>query len=149
MSDLYSVVPGSILHVKQISPSLRPAACLTLQGFGLEPRAALHRAFRASAYCRTAVLEGQPVAMWGSMGTALSDHATVWAALGQGAVRWPLAIVRRARDELSRMAERSGMLYAAIGKDDERAMLFAKTLGFVPAEIAVPDGMIAMAFGGH
>jgi hypothetical protein len=149
MTPLYAVIPGSIRHVKQISLSLRPAACATLQGFGLEPRAALHRAFRASIYCQTATIENRPVAMWGSVGSALSDHAMIWAAFGEQAVRWPLAIVRRARIELSRMGEQSGCLYATIGKDDERAMVFAKTLGFVPAEINVPQGMVGMSFGGR
>lgn len=148
MSDLYAVVPGSILHVKPLSRTLRPAACMTLQAFGLDPRRSLRRAFAGSRYTRTAIVGGGPIAMWGIQGPALSDSAIAWLALSDQAAKWPLAIVRCARQELAQMRQRVDKIYATVLYGDERAMLFAKTLGFQACEGDVPDGMALMMFGG-
>jgi len=151
MSDLYTVVPGSVFHVKQLSRTLRPAACATLRQFGADPRRALHRAFIGSRTVRTALLDGFPAAMWGTTGPALCDHAFVWVALSQQAVRWPLAIVRRAREELAGMSGGLRCLYATVAPDDERAMLFARSLGFAPSaqDYEIPGLSLLEFAGGH
>lgn len=126
----YEVVQASVLHVKPLASCLRPAACITVQMFDLDVRQALRSTVRRATYARTALLDGHPVAMWGMEGPALSDRATAWAAFGEPAVRFPLAIMRRARSELGLMREKAGDLYAFVGRNDERALLFARSLGF-------------------
>lgn len=148
--QFYDVVPSSVRHIKPLSISLRPAACATLRAFGADPRRALHQVLRQSSYSRTAILDGLPVAMWGAAGAMLSDSLTVWAALGNDAVRFPLAIVRRARAELEKIGEHGTELRAMVATEDERAILFARTIGFAQSdEFEVPDGMLAMRFGGR
>lgn len=143
----YEVVPGSIRHVKPLALSLRPASCAALRGFGQDPRRALLSAFTASSYARTAMIDGAPVAMWGTHGVLMSNQATIWAAFSKAATQFPLAIVRRARAELNAMAEGGNRLYAAVLKEDERAMLFAETIGFRQTdEIPAALGMQAMVF---
>lgn len=144
----YTVVDASVRHVKPLSTILRPAACATLRAFGQDPRRALHRAFNSSSYCKTVLMDGQPGAMWGMHGTALSDHAFVWAAIGQNVVRFPLAIVRRARSELSVMRDKVGCLYATVQHGDARAFAFAQTLGFQKCDIEA-ENMTVMQFGAH
>lgn len=147
MSALYTVEPASIRHVKPLALSLTQTACGTLRAFGLEPRRALFRAFTDSRYSRTALIDGIPVAMWGIIGPALSGNAEVWLALGDKASRYPLSIVRRTKSELADMAERCGILYARIRREDRRAMLFAVTMGFRISEQADDDRVRLMAFG--
>lgn len=143
----YEIVPASVLHVKSLSARLRPAACATLQNLGIDVRQSLRRAFVSSPYCRTVLLDGRPEAMWGMQAPALSDRAVVWAALSDTAVKFPLAVVRRARNELASMKERVGTLYAAVSKDDQRAVLFARSLGFAPHDDSDPN-VLVMAMGG-
>lgn len=143
----YNVIAASVRHLKPLSQQLRPAACVTLQAFGLNPRRALQRAFFGSSYCRTAMMEGRPAAMWGTHGTALSDHALVWLALGEEVAKYPLAIVRLARAELLVMRDKAGPLYATIASEDSRAAVFARTLGFQPTGDD-ENGMSLMVFGG-
>lgn len=147
MSDLYAIIPGSIRHVKPLARTLRPAACMTLQAFGQDPRKSLQRAFIGSHYSRTAIVGIEPIAMWGIQGPVLSDSAIAWLALSDKAAKWPLAIVRRARQELAQMQDRVDKIYATILLGDERAMLFAKTLGFQACDGDVPSGMKLVLFG--
>lgn len=147
MSSLYEVVPASVRHVKPISLQLRPQACVSLLNYGLHPRASLRRAFMGSFYAKTATLDGNPVAMWGAQGPAMSDHAMVWVAMGQSAMKYPLAILRRAREELRTIAHTCGDLYAHVSKDDPRAVLFAETLGFQSVEF--DENVLTMLFAGR
>lgn len=129
-APLYDIVPSSILHVRPMSRKMRAAACITLQGFGLQPREALRRAVRASPYCRTALVDGKPVAMWGVKETLLSDCAVVWLVLSQEIARLPTAIVREARAELDRVMQTRREIAITVLPDDDAAIRFAVYLGF-------------------
>ncbi len=130
MSVAYEIVPASILDVKPMARKLRAAACITLQGFGLEPREALRRAVRSSPYCRTALVEGKPVAMWGVREVLLSDTAVVWLVLSEEVTRMPLAIVREAKAELDGVMEAKREVAITVLPDDDAAIRFAVFLGF-------------------
>lgn len=130
MSGAYTVVPASVRHLRPMSRQLRAAACITLQGFGLDPRAALHRAFLASSYCRTALQDGKPVAMWGVKSVMLGDTAAVWLVLSEAVTSMPVAIVREARAELARVMETKREVAITVLPDDEAAIRFAVFLGF-------------------
>jgi hypothetical protein len=148
-SPLYEVIPASIRHVKPLAATLRPAACAALAGFGVDARRALHFALRHALYSRTAVIGGEPVAMWGTHGAMMSDQVTIWAAFSQKATKFPLAIVRKARAELAAIANGENRLYASVSEDDERAMVFARAIGFHETDYpTAPAGMVAMIFGG-
>lgn len=146
----YSIVPTRVLHVKQIAALMCDAACMTIQDAGHDPRRTVHRAFVSSHYCRTALIDNRPVAMWGMSGNLLSDHAMVWLVLSDEAAKLPLAVVKCARRELEIMHDMGGTLYATIGRDDEPAAIFARTLGFRPThDASAPEGLTAYAFVGR
>jgi hypothetical protein len=126
----YSIVPASIRHIKPMAARLRAAACITLQGFGYEPRRALHRVFLNSFYCRTAMVEGRPVAMWGITGTLLNDAAYVWLVMSDDIANIPRSITREAKTELSRIMENYREIATTVLPDDEAAIRFAVYLGF-------------------
>lgn len=143
--SFYEVVPASVLHVKPLCTNLRPVACSTLRAFGLDARESLRRAFASSNECWTVLWKDKPEAMWGVQGALLSDHVQVWVALSETAVRFPLAIVRKARAEMQRLSEQR-ILYATVFHGDERARLFARSIGFAPVESDDPD-MSLMRYG--
>ena len=126
----YEVVKASIRHVRPMSAQLRAAACITLQGFSMEPRRALHRAFLASSSCRTALQDGKPIAMWGVKGTLLGDTAFVWLVLSEGVTRMPVSVVKEARAELAKVMETNDEVAITVLPDDEAAVRFAVYLGF-------------------
>jgi hypothetical protein len=146
MAQLYEVVPASVRHVKALSQTFRPAACETLRYFSNDVRRGLHGAFRASFYSRTALIDGKPVAMWGLQGCLLNDSAVAWAALGDAAVRYPVAVVRRAMSELAQFLQDGTSLEANVAHDDKKAIRFARTLGFCVTG-SVDRGFLPMKLG--
>ncbi len=129
MTD-YSIVKSSIRHIRPMSRHLRAAACITLQGFGFNPRVALHRAFMASRYCMTAMVDEKPVAMWGVKATLLGDGAFVWLVLSDQIAAIPRAIVGEAKAELSRIMDNYDEIAITVLPDDMAAVRFAVYLGF-------------------
>lgn len=141
MSDApYSIERASARHIRPMAAHLRAAACITLQGYGYNPRQALHRAFIASFYCRTALSNGRPVAMWGVTGTLMSDVAFVWLVLSQEITKIPLSITRDARRELAKIMENYDEIATTVLPDDEAAIQFAVHLGFHDREGADAPG---------
>ena len=134
----YAVVPASIRHVRPMARQLRAAACITLQGFGLNAREALRRAYVASSYCRTAVADGKPIAMWGVKNTVLGDTGIVWLVLSEAVTRMPVAVVKEARAELAKMMERLSEIAITVLPDDIAAIRFAVALGFHDREDEMP-----------
>lgn len=126
----YDIVPARALHIRPMARQLRAAACITLQGFGLNAREALRRAFIASPYCRTAVADGKPIAMWGVKHTVLGDTGVVWLVLSDAVTKMPVAIVREARIELARVMAQLDEVAITVLPDDEAAVRFAVFLGF-------------------
>lgn len=109
---------------------MRVAACMTLQSFGQDPRRALHRVFLQSLYCRTALIDGKPVAMWGVVAGLMSETAYVWLVISDQIANIPLSITREAKAELSKIMERYEELATTVLPDDDAAIRFAVYLGF-------------------
>lgn len=126
----YRVVPASIRHIRPMSKHVRAAACVTLASFGFEPRRALHRAFIASSYCRTALIDDKPIAMWGVQSVLLGDTAFAWLVLSERVTQMPLAVVREARAELAKVMVSKSEIAITVLPDDEAAIRFAVFLGF-------------------
>lgn len=130
MTARHEIVVASIRHIRPMSKRLRTAACITLGRFGENPRRGLHRAFIASNYCRTALIDGQPVAMWGVCGALMSNVASVWLVIAEDIVNLPLSIVREARAELAHVMGNYHELVTTVLPDDNAAVRFALYLGF-------------------
>lgn len=126
----YEIVPASVLHLKPMTRKLRSAACITLSRYDIDPRLALHRAFMASHYCRTALANGAPIAMWGFEGTLLGNTAYVWLVLSNSITTIPLPIMREARRELATIMENYTEVATTVLPDDDAAIRFAIHLGF-------------------
>jgi len=130
MSPRYEIVAGSVLHVKPLVRSMRPASYAATQAYGYEPRQALRRVMQQSHYCRTALIKGRPVAMWGASGPLLADRANVWLVISDDLRHMPIAIMREARRELALVASRYEELSATLLPGDATSVRFAIRLGF-------------------
>ena len=140
----YVIVPASIRHIRPMAKAMRREAAVALDGFGFNPRAGLRRCFVSSFHCRTALIDGRPVAMWGVVGTLLGDSAYVWLVLSDEIRAMPRAILREAKTELDRAAEDYPRIMATILPEDAASVRFAAHLGFVnsddPSADRVPIG---------
>lgn len=136
----YSIVPGSVRHIKPMASRMRAAACITLQDYGYLPRAALHRVFVRSLYCRAALVDGRPVAMWGVVGTLLNETAYVWLVMSDEIAHIPRTIVREAKRELAGIMKGYREIAATVLPDDDAAIRFAVYLGFHDRDDEADDG---------
>ncbi len=126
----YQIRRASILDVRPMSKRLRAAACVTLNAYGFRPRQALHRVYISSFYCRTALIDRKPVAMWGIMGTLMSECAYVWLVMSDEIANIPRVIVREAKRELSAIMENYSDVATTVLPEDDAAVRFALYLGF-------------------
>lgn len=126
----HRVVPSSILHVKALVRTMRRDAHVTVTGAGYDPRRALHRTMRQSHHCRTALIDGRPVAMWGVVGALLAERASVWLVMAEGVTSMPRSIVREAEAQLAEIRRHYSEIVVTILPEDETALRFAIYLGF-------------------
>lgn len=116
---------------------------MTASRSGLRSRVSLRLELMRSFYCRTAIMDGQPVAIWGAKGMSLSSHAVVWLALTDRVTSFPVSVVREARRALNHLLDSGMTVSAEIDSNDSRAMKFARALGFKSSDKET-DGMVEM-----
>ena len=103
---------------------------MTLQGYGFDPRRALHKAWRQSSYARTALIDNKPVAMWGVTAPLLGETAYVWLVMSDDIAHMPRAILTEAKRELSAIMQNYQEVATTVLPNDEAAIRFALHLGF-------------------
>lgn len=126
----YTVVAASVKHIRPMSRTMRREAAVAIGEYGFNPRAGLRRALVASSYARTALQDGQPIAMWGVKATLLGDTGFVWLVLSDEATKMPLSVLREARNELAVIMRDKREVAATVLPNDEAAIRFAVHLGF-------------------
>lgn len=126
----HAVVAASVLHMKPLARGMRTAAYLTVSDAGYDPRLALRRTMGQSHHCRTALIDGVPVAMWGVVGALLAESAYVWLIMADDITNMPLTIVREAKTQLAEIMIHYEEVAITIMPDDDAALRFATYLGF-------------------
>jgi len=139
----YEIVRGSVRHIRPMARRMRAAGAVALQSLGADPRRAFHDVVLGSRYCRTALSEGVPIAMWGIHGAIMASEAEVWLVLSDDAARIPISVVREARASLKEILASYARVTTVVIPDDEASVRFALYLGFCAAGEA--EGRV----GGH
>ena len=127
---MFEVVRTSPHYIRPMARRMRAAAAVSLQGYGFDPRRALHRVVLDSAYCRTAKVDGEVVAMWGIVAPVLASTAYVWLVMSDEIAKVPRFVVQTAKEELAEMMETYEEVATTVLPDDEAAIRFALYLGF-------------------
>jgi hypothetical protein len=136
----YVIVPATQTHVGPLVSRLGHQTRLMLAR-GRRPRRFLREFLANSAEAQTVVLDGAPVAMWGYVGGLLAPEVYVWFCIADAARRHVRNVVAEARAELSRALEVHALIRSTVSAEDERALRFARFLGFeVAEEVCEEDG---------
>lgn len=115
-------------HVGKMAQSLRDLHNLDARGY--EPRKLLWGSYRNSFIRRTALVDGNPVAMWGCAGTLLSGHGTPWLCASSEAERYRFTLLKQAKIELQGMLGVFGTLAATVNPINAIGARFLRHLGF-------------------
>ena len=117
-------------HCGQIVRRLRLTAQCAFLKIGLDPHHELRDCFDASYLRRAWIVDGRVEGVGGVYGGALSSTGYIWLALSQQATRYPVALVKEARRQMSEIEATKYQLEATIFERDQPAERFALRMGF-------------------
>ena len=141
MAD-YEIVPATTLHVGPLVGALGFQA-EQLEARGIRPRRVIRIFLEQSVDCKTCLVGGQVMAMWGFMtASTLSIETSVWLALADAARVHRKVIVREVRRELARALEIFTVIRGSVAVGDARSLRFAQFLGFEVDEGTIIEGTI-------
>jgi hypothetical protein len=135
------IVDAEPRHVGMIARQMSESDCARFIGLGRDPRRVIRGFFRQSSYRRTALLDDEPIALWGVTGSLMSPAGLFWLQLSRAAKKFPLRVVKEGRTELARIMEMRHEIVCYLHHDDTVAMRFAKFFGFEIAEPAMIEGI--------
>lgn len=76
------IIPTTFAHLVDLSHTLRDADLAEIDAGGNKPLQSLKFGFRRSIFCRTALVDGKPAAIWGLMGPLIGRTGTPWLLTG-------------------------------------------------------------------
>lgn len=152
----FAVIDAEPHMIGRMVRGLRLAHTAALEGLGID-RHETHRQLRAlfgqSSFRRAWTVNGKLAAIGGVTGMLASDRGFIWLALTEEAVRYPVAMVKEARRQLSEIMATRMEVATTLISNDHAAMRFAGALGFHGnTRIPVGNGeAIAVGYhaGGH
>lgn len=133
------IVPAKRWHAAALAPLMRAedaAEVLASGGFG--PFEAIRASMRLSSHTRTAKIDGEVAAIFGTTADAsLPRTGIVWMLTGAAVSRHPLAFLRACRPALAELHQVSGfrVLWNLVDARYEAAIRWARWLG---AEVGEP-----------
>lgn len=129
MTD-FKVVEAKPWHVGQMMRILRTEHHSALAMMGIKGHRELRSTFEASCVRKAWLIDGRLAGLGGVTGTLLDPIASVWLALSQHAMRYPVAVLREARVQLDSLMVTRRILTTSCLAGDEAALRFAIYLGF-------------------
>ncbi len=134
MTPRFEIIPAKPWHCGAMVRRLRAEHALAVARLGLDSHRELADRFGQSAFRRALLIDGHLEALGGVTGSLLSSEGYVWLALSARAARFPLALVRHARNQLDEIMVTKRVLVTSVLDDDMAAKRFAVYLGFVLAD---------------
>jgi hypothetical protein len=113
-----------------------------IKAINTTPRRLIRWLLGQSCYsrARAALLDGDPIALWGLMGTALATTGHIWFSVTTEARARRFTLVREAAREIEGLFQTKLALESLVLADDNRAVRFLQFMGFElydPAPIAL------------
>lgn len=126
----FEVIEGRENHCGQISRQLRAGHRKIVAQFGIDTHRELRARFDDSAIRRAWMIDGQLAALGGVAGPVLASSGFLWLAVSNRAMKYPVAMVRAAREQLDLICVIKRELVTTIMDGDEESKRFAIFLGF-------------------
>lgn len=140
-------VPAEPAHAEWLAPRLRAAdRAEVLAALGLPPEVALPISLRASSVAVTAMVGGEPVAIFGVCpANLLAGEGLVWMLGSDAVVRQGRALLREAPQWLALIGDGYRLLRNHVDARNTRAVRWLRRMGFSLAP-AVPFGVAGLPF---
>lgn len=129
------IVPAQFCHTHDMAARLLPEDEAEMAAVGMSGRRALYRSWRGSLWARTALVDGEPAAMWGVSGAPLGDVGIPWLLMAEPSRKvTPLCIARIYRHEVERMTRTFPILRQHVDVRHAKAIAMMRFAGFVIGE---------------
>jgi len=129
----YELRPSAFPDISGLVGSLRYDDWAEITCFGLRPFQAIRQCYRESFIRRTAIANGEVVAMWGCAGNMLGTGQP-WLLTGKGIENFKVSFIRNARKEVSEMLLHCNRLEGIVVNRYDRAVRLLEVLGFELSE---------------
>ena len=129
------ILPCRRSHLRAVWHRLRPEECLEFQSLEVKPRHALIAQWLRSDYSQAAVLDGEPIAVWGDAAGLLDREGLFWIATTAGVERCKIAFLKIGRSELRRLLEVRLSLATTVHRSCGRALRLARHVADLQPEI--------------
>lgn len=148
----FEIVEGQVWHCGMMVRRLRAEHRDATLQLGISAHHHLRRNFEDSSFRKAWLIDGALAGLGGVTGSSLSADGYIWLALSEAAVRYPVAVVREAKRQLSNLAMVKRDIVTTLMTEDRTALRFATKLGFELAHMhPVPFGngtVIAVRYKG-
>ena len=138
------IVPCRLAHLRSVAARLRPEERAELAALGELARHSLHALWRDTLNPWAALLDGCAVACWGDSAGTLASEGCLWVATTPEIDHIRFAFARIARQEIDGMLFSRASVRTSVHKSCERALRFARLLGFRETGADVGEGFIDM-----
>jgi hypothetical protein len=133
------IVDATEAHARALAPRMRPAEVDEVRASGgRAPLGALLAALEISAVARTALFDGEVACMWGVVtlrrSSLVGSVGAAWLLTSDLVERYPKVFWRGCKAELPLLFESWDLLVNAIDARHEKAIRWARRLGFPLAE---------------
>lgn len=138
----FSVIPAKPYRCGQMVRQLRREHRNALIVLGADMHRQLRTFFDGSSFRRACLIDGRLAFLGGVLGTNLSSAGIIWLAVSEDAAkRYPIAVVKIVKQQLSEVMQTKRLLVATTLVDDAASSRFIKHLGFLPHHEATSDGI--------
>ena len=130
MADLVQIVRATLAHAAAMVGRLRAGDAAEVEALGVTQLEALEHGVRASAWARTALVGGEPAAMWGVAAEGLlGGVGNAWLLTTPLVEQHKKRLVRQALTEFAAMREAFPVLHGIIDPDYRQAVRLVERLG--------------------
>jgi hypothetical protein len=131
MMPTVTIIPSTPEHVRLLGRSMREADAREITCLGLLPHRALWRSYRAALLRKTAFVDGEIAAMWGTGGCVLGRTGRPWLLTGPACEKvTPLTFARIYRREVEGMLKLFPILVNYVHAEYSGAMRLLRLTGF-------------------
>jgi len=145
---MITIVAASPAHVGRIASRMREADRLETGARGRSPKDAVRRALRLSDWACTALVDGEPHAIFGvtSM-SSIEDRGAPWFLGSEEVYRHPREMIRRGQSVVAVMHDSFRRLENVVSRDNVRAVRMLRRWGFtVDADVRMIGGVPFVRF---
>lgn len=126
-------------HVLELAENMSADDIEMSKRLGVKANRALWRSFKRSLYCKTMIVEGKILCIWGLCGTLLGSKGYPWLITSSHAEEFPFKIAFVYRKELKEMLQSHPLLIEMADAKHEKSLRLLKLMGFT-FEGTVPYG---------